>query len=150
MTVLLGVDGPGVLYDTSFKLCWTLSLCKNTIIKVLYHWASPYTRNWWWCTVDCGWVYHKSENIDKSIVVWLCAMQHITCRLIRFHLYLLIQFEFVCTTYIFSWMSCFFFFILLFNSHTTILLSMWEQSFKHEYFPESKFCQIRYHSCLYS
>jgi hypothetical protein len=50
---------------------WTLGLWKSLIIKVLYHWASPYTRNWWWCTVDCGWVYRKSDNIDKSIVVWL-------------------------------------------------------------------------------
>ena len=50
---------------------WTLGLCTNTIIRVLYHWASPYTRNVWWCTVDCGWVYHKSDNIYKNIVVWL-------------------------------------------------------------------------------
>jgi hypothetical protein len=40
MTVLLGVDGPGVLYDTSFKLK------VNTALYV-----------------------YKSENIDKSIVV---------------------------------------------------------------------------------
>jgi hypothetical protein len=26
---------------------WTQGLCKNLIIKVLYHWASPYTRNWY-------------------------------------------------------------------------------------------------------
>jgi hypothetical protein len=60
-------------YSNAIKVtkCWTLSLCKNTIIKVLYHWASPYTSNWWWCTVDCGWVYRISENIDKSIVVLL-------------------------------------------------------------------------------
>jgi hypothetical protein len=54
-------------YSNAIKVtkCWTPSLCKNTIIKELYYWASPYTNNRWWCTVDCGWVYHKRENIYK-------------------------------------------------------------------------------------
>jgi hypothetical protein len=65
----------------------------------------------------------KSANSSK-IKPNIGAIQHITCRLIRFHLYLLIQFEFVCTTYIFLWWSCFVSSILPFNSHTTIFLSM--------------------------
>jgi hypothetical protein len=49
----------------------------------------------------------KSANSSK-LKPNIGAIQHITCRLIPFHLYLLIQFEFVCTTYLFSWRSCFF------------------------------------------
>ena len=61
----------------------------------------------------------KSANSSK-IKPNIDAIQHITCRLIRFHLYLLIQFEFVCTTYPFSWWSCFVYliYILRFTFYT--------------------------------
>jgi hypothetical protein len=59
---------------------WTLGLCKNTIIRVLYHWTSPYTRNWWWCAVDCGWVYRKNDNIYKNRVVMVSYLAKFALR----------------------------------------------------------------------
>jgi hypothetical protein len=102
--------------DTIFVIKITLTI-KEITVYCRYSWVTSINTNIYLITISLtceiltvfifGVLLVKSANSSK-INPNIGAIQHITCRLIRFHLYLLIQFEFVCTIYLFSWRSCFF------------------------------------------